>query len=605
MQNITIAQTEVIAGRPDLNCAKMLSAVETAKKQGGKIIVFPAMALTGWFLGDTWQFECFVEDAKKYGEKIVEASQDITIIFGNVAGDAKGHLYSATYVAQNGKLIGGQKEYSGAVAVKKNLNWIDKRYFTPAPQDPQPITITIEGQSYSFIFLIGEDIMLTPKGPKVDYIIYLNNRAFAWTKTNYAIPFWANRLQACLIQVNMVGIQNTGKTVYAMPGGSSVYNQHGESLQQLPLWQESIYTLPFDPRIAQIEEPEQYESVYFSLNKPKISYVYQAIVFSIAQFVKSIQQKRVVIGLSGGIDSAVTACLYAKALGPENILLVNMPSRFNSQTTQNCAEQLARELGCYYTAIPIEQSVEHTKKQINGTIITNLQNGKKEKLKLSDFMVENIQARDRGSRLLPAIASAWDAVYSCNGNKAEASIGYFTMYGDGTGFFAPIGDLWKWQVYELARYMQEAIFQKPILQDIIDLPPSAELSPAQDVEKGLGDPLVYPYHDHLFAVWADWINPAGPDKLLSWYMEGTLGAKINCEDPGLVYRLFPTPQDFIQDLEKWWTLYTGLATVKKQQMPPILTVDCYPYRRKPFSIQTTYFPLEYIKLKEQILGQNK
>ena len=135
----------------------------------------------------------------------------------------------------------------------------------------------------------------------------------------------------------------------------------------------------------------------------------------------------------------------------------------------------------------------------------------------------------------------------------------------------------------------------------MNLPPSAELSPAQDVDMGLGDPLCYPYHDRLFASWVDWPNPAGLHKLLTWYTEGILGEKLNCEDPAIVYRLFPTAADFIRDLEKWWTNYNGLAMAKKMQLPPVLNLDSSPYRCKPLSMPTPYFPLAYLELKEKLL----
>ena len=377
MRNITMAQIKVVPGRPDINCQTMLDAIATAKGQGGKIIIFPSMALTSSLLGDTWQYEHFAADAKKYGQKIIAASDGITVIYGNVAGSRKTKLYIAAFVAQNGRLIGGKAEYDGAVAVQRNLNWLDKRYFTPAAEEPQPVEITIDGKKHSFVFLMGEDILLTPKSTKVDFIFYLNNRVFTWSKPNYAVPLWASRMQACLLQVNMVGMQNIGKTVYAMPGGSSVYSPRGEKIKLLPLWRPEIYTLPFTPRTAKTQETEENEWGYFTPGAPKITPIYNAIIFSIREFMQNIGKRRVVIGLSGGIDSAVSACLFTQALGAEHVLLVNLPSRNNSDTTKKCAYQLAEELGCHYTSMPIGDSVAYTGSQINQTVVTNLANGKK------------------------------------------------------------------------------------------------------------------------------------------------------------------------------------------------------------------------------------
>ena len=196
----------------------------------------------------------------------------------------------------------------------------------------------------------------------------------------------------------------------------------------------------------------------------------------------------------------MVASLFAQIVGPKNLLLINMPSKFNSDTTKNIARELAENIGCYYAVVPIEDSVTLTKSQINGLKILMLNKGNKcsfrdlhctgtancefseKTLQLSPLNLENVQARDRGSRILAAAASAWGGVFPCNSNKTEVSAGYCTLLGDNGGFFAPLGDLWKHQVYEVGKYLNKTY---PVIpQGAFDVVPSAELSSDQNIDEG-------------------------------------------------------------------------------------------------------------------------
>ncbi|MCL2104844.1 MAG: NAD(+) synthase, partial [Kiritimatiellaeota bacterium] len=168
-------------------------------------------------------------------------------------------------------------------------------------------------------------------------------------------------------------------------------------------------------------------------------------------------------------------------------------------------------------------------------------------LSLPPLSIENIQARDRSGRVLAALASAWGGVFTCNANKSEMTIGYGTMYGDLTGFFAVLADLWKTEVWELAAYYNREIFGAEIIpQGSIDLVPSAELSPEQNVDEGKGDPLYYPWHDKLFASWTEGGDPP----------------------PTAASEKLPCPND----TENLWRLFKGLARYKRLQAPPILSL---------------------------------
>ena len=280
-----------------------------------------------------------------------------------------------------------------------------------------------------------------------------------------------------------------------------------------------------------------------------------------------------------------------------------MPSCYNSDTTKSLAKELADNIGCLYTVIPVQDSLELTRKQFRETV---LHQGEKEKgsLALTSFIEENIQARDRSSRILAAAAASFGGVFTCNANKAETSVGYATLYGDSAGYLAATADLWKHQVYELAHYLNDEVFGRHVVpQGSIDIVPSAELSNKQDITKGQGDPLIYPYHDYLFAAFVERWQRATPESILTWYLDGTLEKNIGCTVD--VHQLFPTAKEFIDDLERWWRLLSGFAVAKRIQSPPILSISRRPFGNALREAQLTpYFTTRYLELKERVLSES-
>jgi NAD+ synthase (glutamine-hydrolysing) len=204
-----------------------------------------------------------------------------------------------------------------------------------------------------------------------------------------------------------------------------------------------------------------------------------ALEFGLAGFFGRVGAKGAVIGLSGGIDSAVSAVLLTSVLGADRVLAVNMPSRFSSQTTQDAARELAANLGVEYVVHPIESVVAAKRadyEELTGRAMKPL-------------TFENIQARERGNVLMTWAQERGFLVVG-NGNKTEFQRGYATLYGDLIGAIMPLGDVPKTQVYRLAHRFNR-LRPGVIPQAIIDIPPSAELSEAQDVNRGLGDPFDY------------------------------------------------------------------------------------------------------------------
>ena len=393
-----------------------------------------------------------------------------------------------------------------------------------------------------------------------------------------------------LIYVNSVGIQNTGKTIYTYDGNSKVYNSRGEIVKRLPAFAETFETI----ETAEIDTlptlPAQ--------NEKPVAQIYRALNFGVKNFLQQIHMSKIIIGISGGIDSAVAAALYTKILGAENVLLVNMPSVFNSETTRHLSEQLAKNLGCKYAVVTIQNSVDSTIRQLELTPVTFLANGSTEDINISSFVRENLQARDRSGRVLATLAAVYGGGFTCNANKAESTIGYATLYGDCAGVLAATADLWKFQVYELAHYLNAEIYGREVIpQGIIDIVPSAELSDAQNVDEGKGDPLHYDYHDYLFRAFVE--KNLTPEDILNFYIEKNLEEKIGCR-AGLVQKYFPTAEDFIADLEKWWKQFQGIAVAKRIQAPPLIAVSARPFGSFTEPQNTPHFTKKYFALVEKL-----
>ncbi len=422
---------------------------------------------------------------------------------------------------------------------------------------------------------------------KIDAASFALNKISEIDKTNAALAAKNNRP---LIYVNSVGIQNTGKTIYTYDGNSKVYNSRGEIVKCLP---------PFAETLEIIDTPEiDNLPALPAQNEKPVAQIYRALNFGVKNFLQQIHMSKIVIGISGGIDSAVAAALYTKILGAENVLLVNMPSVFNSETTRHLSEQLAKNLGCKYAVVTIQNSVDSTIRQLELTPVTFLANYSTEDIQISSLVRENLQARDRSARVLATLAAVYGGGFTCNANKAESTIGYATMYGDSAGVLAATADLWKFQVYELAQYLNAEIYGREVIpQGIIDIVPSAELSDAQNVDEGKGDPLHYDYHDYLFRAFVE--ENLTPEDILNFYIEKNLEEKIGCAE-GLVQKYFPTAEDFIADLEKWWKQFQGIAVAKRIQAPPLIAVSVRPFGSFTEPQNAPHFTKKYFALVEKL-----
>lgn len=626
---IICGQMEIIPGRPDFNYQKISNIICQAKEKKADILLLPEMCLPGYLIGDLWEQQTFLDDCAYYAQQIAAKAENLCIVFGSVATEAgkineDGRIrkYNAAYICQNGTMLSG---YLGRNFIIKNSlpnyrEFDDARYFHSlqklcaeeniAIADAlQPIAITIKGQQIKLGVMLCEDgwtdnyqynipSILAEK--EANLLCNLSCSPYSLGKNKKRHRLLAAQSQAAskpLIYCNNVGIQNNGKNIFTYDGSSCVYNASGKLAAALPMFTDKLLEFTWNTETNEIN----------SANLPaapqqETDIIYHTLRYGTQQFLKQCGINKMTIGLSGGIDSAVTAAMYTDILGPENVLLLNLPSRYNSEATKNIAQRLAEKLHTNYAVMPITESCQHTEKQLTLTPVTNFSSNATFNLELSRLQRENIQARDRGARLIAAAAAAFGGAFSCNSNKSEIAIGYATFYGDICGALAMIGDLWKHQVYALGHYLNDEIFKDEVIpNEIFTIRPSAELSEEQTVGVG-GDPLVYEYHDYLFKAFMERWHKITPADILRWYKNNTLAAELGCSDK-IIQDTFPDNHAFIADLERWWKLFSGFAVAKRIQAPPILSLSkrSFGYDHREAQL-TPYFSREYYQLKEELLS---
>ncbi|MGI5891151.1 MAG: NAD(+) synthase [Bacillota bacterium] len=573
--NIALGQMAVLSTDLQQNYNRAVELVISAKQKGADIIVLPQLVISGVYAGDNWLDKGFIDDCLYWGDKLAEKAQGISIIFGNIAYDGK--LENACYLAQDGLL----KRLPAFVAAS-NFPDGDRFFAGHDLCDGQIMTIALNGRSYRAAFLMGDWQAKELPSPIDDAEIIFNLAQIPLIlghKFDYSAI--AKKYGCPYVFANSCTLVGSGKAFWLCPGGSSIYDANGHKILSAPLFTDGVYMG------NEITKPLAADEC-----------IYKACVFGVKNFMSSIGVSKAVIGLSGGIDSALAACIYIDALGGENVLLINMPSRYNSDITQSLSHQLANALKAHYAVIPIEQSWQATINQFEDTIIT-APDQKEWKISITPAVAENIQARDRSARILAAAAAAWNAVFTCNSNKAELTVGYATFYGDLAGAFAATADLWKHEVYQAAAFAQKVFpAAASYLQSIASIRPSAELSLNQAVEEGKGDPLLYPYHDYLLRSWVE--EKATPADILSLYINGVLEENIGCQK-NLLKKYFPDSEQFIADLEYWWKMYRRTGTAKRIQSPPLLALSAHPFGEAKGEVQAVpYFSRHYLELKEQL-----
>lgn len=469
---ITLTQINPTLGSFKDNFEKICA--EFAIAYGTDLQIFPEMALTGYPLEDLARNAEFQKSVEEFNTKIVEFSPDHVIAFGTIfIEDDK--LYNGAIIAKSGEIIAKIKKQE-----LPNYGVFDeKRVF-----DKGLISEPIEINGARVGFLICEDAwieenskLLKEKGAEV--IAVLNASPFEQNKLLSRISLVkkiASDTSTKVVYVNLVG----GQDSLVFDGNSFAINKHGNFL---------VSPLGWNARTKTIDLAEEASGEYlYNLEKE----IYNALILGLRDYVQKSGFKSVLLGLSGGIDSALVAVIAADALGSENVLGVRLPSKYSSNHSLEDAKILAENLNMDLKTIEIEK--------INQGFLDLL--APEFKGLDSDITEENLQSRIRGV-ILMALSNKLKKLLITTGNKSEYATGYATLYGDMNGAFGVIKDLYKTEVYRLAKWRNENIpdlsicpVQNPIPLSSIIKPPSAELRPDQTDQDSLPeydvlDPILY------------------------------------------------------------------------------------------------------------------
>lgn len=537
---IALAQQNYHIGNFESNTNKIIAAVQQAKSEGAELIVFSELCICGYPPRDFLEFDDFINQCYAAVESIKQHTQGIGVVLGcpqkNLDASGK-ELFNAAWLLYNGEILG--------VAQKTLLPTYDvfdeNRYFEPAFE-----WNTISFKGYRVALTICEDIWNLGDNPlyrlcpmdalirqQPDIIINISASPFDYDhdedrkeviKANvlkYGLP---------LVYCNAVGAQ----TEIVFDGGSLVYDANGNLLRELDYFEEAfcVTEVPLtavrqpedaplpagsslagnridtakEIRVSKIDDPDRV--VEFLTDTNNIEQIYRALILGIRDYFRKMGFTRAILGSSGGIDSAVALSIACEALGAENVLAVLMPSPYSSGHSVSDAEKLSQNLGNPYHILPISE--------IYQSFLLSL----KPVFKELPFNIaeENIQSRTRGN-LLMAIANKFGYILLNTSNKSELATGYGTLYGDMAGGLSVLGDVYKIQVYALAKYINR---KKEIIPlHIITKPPSAELRPNQKDSDSLPD------YDILDKVLYQYIEKRqGPQEIIALGLDATLVNRV-------------------------------------------------------------------------------
>jgi len=444
--SIQIAQFQPIVGDISNNAKKILDLSLKAHELGAHLIVFPELALTGYPPEDLLLRSGFIKQIEFHIDELCQQlPSSLAVLFGAPC-SSDGLLYNSAYCIYKNRVA-----YLYHKQSLPNYGVFDEiRYFAPGDKP-----LVFEHQGIRIGVLICEDAWVGDPLQRtcqlnVDLIISLNASPFQSGKFQQRLDLYrqhALEWNIDLLYVNTVG----GQDELVFDGGSFMIDAKGSLVQQLPFFEscEALHTHDCD---------------YSAPSETAL--VYKALVLATKDYVKGNGFAGALIGLSGGIDSALTLAIAADALGAENVSAVMMPYQFTSSMSLEDAEMQASAQGVHFASVDIHQMVN----AFNLSLFDLFDGAGK------DTTEENIQARVRGV-LLMALSNKWHKMVLATGNKSEMSVGYATLYGDMCGGFAPLKDISKTLVYELANYRNS--ISRVIPERVITRPPSAELAPDQ------------------------------------------------------------------------------------------------------------------------------
>ena len=561
---VAMAQMNAVVGDIDGNAQRIRDLIAEAREEGAQLVVFPELALTGYPPEDLLLKTHFADSAGRALEELAAGTQDIVALVGFP--ERADDLYNAAAVIADGEVRAVYRKM-----FLPNYGVFDEhRYFQAGTE---PALVELNGVALGLT--ICEDIW-EPGPPATSEalsgaqaIVNLSASPYHAGKPLERERMLVQRARdnlAAVIFCNLVG----GQDELVFDGGSVAVDQEGNVLARAPMFEEALCVCTIDPgavaaarlrdarhRAAVKREREQMapavptrarlrapapaeqDTPGGSLAEPldREEEIYRALVTGVRDYVNKNGFERVVLGLSGGIDSAAVALIAVDALGPERVSCVVMPSPYSSDETQSDARTIARNLGADLVELRIEEPMEAFERVLAGEF-----EGTE-----ADITEENLQARIRGN-LVMALSNKFGWLVLTTGNKSELSVGYATLYGDMAGGFAVLKDVFKGWVYRLVRWRNAREGRDLVPESVLERPPSAELRYEQRDDESL------PPYEVL-------------DAILEGYIEEDLDAQQ------LVNRGLPE-----EDVERVIRL-VDLAEYKRRQAPPGIRISMRAFGR--------------------------
>jgi NAD+ synthase (glutamine-hydrolysing) len=530
---VTIAQINTTNGDLVGNTKKIISAIEKAKSQGSDLVVFPELTTHGYTSQDWFQDSDIIEHALEPLEKIIPATNGITAIVGTIRPnpDVNGRrLFNCAAVIHDGKLLGLEDK----VLLPEYDVFDDPRWF-----EPGNLCRTFDVNGTKLGVVVCEDFWndktfwkerLYDSDPTdevialgADVIVSINASPYNKGKIKLRCDMVAHRARLQkkpIVFVNLIG----GNDGIIFDGASLIADEEGDIILQAAAFEEFVETVELDCR-----KPDAR-----GITGGECEAIRRALVLGIRDYAGKNGFSRAVIGLSGGIDSALVAALACEAIGPENVLCVMMPSPYSSEGSIKDSEELIRNLGCEGRVEPISDAF--------GVLRTQLRLSEPSR-GTESLPSENMQSRLRGV-ILMAISNSEGRLLLSTGNKSELAVGYCTLYGDTNGGLAVLGDALKTEVWQIARQININAGREIIPEKIIDKKPSAELAPNQ-----LDSDTLPPYEqmDPILQMYFE--QKASPNEIIA------LG-----HDRDLVYRILNMVESPANEF-------------KRQQLPPTLIIS--------------------------------
>ncbi len=442
---IAIAQLNYTVGDVDGNASKIIESINKAKAQHADLVIFAEQSVSGTPGFDLLRKTTFLELCEEVLVEIASACDGIAAIVGLPLLTADGTVSAAALIQD-----------------RKVLRYVGKKHITARRE--MGFLVPSKGYEYATIkghkcaIIVGDDLSREHDfDHSVETIVSINARKYGKGSMTYRYEMMRNLSFVegkNLVLVNQVG----GSTEIVYDGTSGAFNNRGELVLMLKSFEEDFQVF---------DTAAEGKPVTIPSSGDRTRMVYEAARCGLRDFFRKNGYKKASIGLSGGIDSAVVACLAADALGKENVRALLMPSPFSSDDSVEDAKELAERLGIEYNVIPISEIytsiIDTLKPVIGGTEF--------------DATEENIQTRIR-TILLMAVQNKSDYILLNSSNKSENALGFCTLYGDTAGAFSPTGDLYKGEIYDMARYINRTQ-GNPISEKILSKEPSSELHPGQ------------------------------------------------------------------------------------------------------------------------------